>query len=352
MRLLLLLPLHTRLAAAGTIWGVTTTIFDPTPAVQTFITALAHAKLVVVGDLKTNHSAWNVYALASPAVKYLSPDEQRSLPFSSVALLPWNHFGRKNVGFLYAISQKADWIFDFDDDNVLRTPLEGGLLHALMAPELRSKHALIQPQTHLYNPYPDFRPQTSDGKAAFVWPRGFPLDFIHDSRTHTQPASKREVAATDVHIYQSLANNNPDVDAIYRMTREIPLTFTAENRVLVLPNGTFAPMNAQATLFRASAAWGLVLPITDACHRYMAQLHHGALALGDGRPRGLHQFNGDAIPQSTLLSEGFRRRGGRVREDEPAAGSPRSMDELAGGLVVGCISRAAASACVGQRVAT
>lgn len=261
IRALLLLSLTTR-AGAGTLWGVTTTIFNPTPAVQTFIDALPHAKLVVVGDLKTNHSAWTAFALTTTAVKYLSPEEQRSLPFASVAALPWNHFGRKNVGFLYAIRERAEWIFDFDDDNVLRTPLTGGLLHAIMAPELRTQHALIQPATHLYNPYPDFRPETADGKETFVWPRGFPLDSIHDPRTYGQPTWKHSQAASDVHIYQSLANNNPDVDAIYRMTRELPLSFAAQNKVLALPNGTYAPMNAQATLFRATAAWGLVLPVT------------------------------------------------------------------------------------------
>ena len=40
------------------------------------------------------------------------------LPF--VDRLPWNSFGRKNVGYLYAISQGAKVIFDFDDDNILK----------------------------------------------------------------------------------------------------------------------------------------------------------------------------------------------------------------------------------------
>ena len=40
------------------------------------------------------------------------------LPF--VDHLPWNHFGRKNIGYLYAISMGAKTIFDFDDDNMLK----------------------------------------------------------------------------------------------------------------------------------------------------------------------------------------------------------------------------------------
>ena len=40
------------------------------------------------------------------------------LPF--VDHLPWKTFGRKNVGYLYAISMGAKIIFDFDDDNLLK----------------------------------------------------------------------------------------------------------------------------------------------------------------------------------------------------------------------------------------
>ena len=256
---LLSLPLG---ADGGTIWGVTTTIFEPTPAVRTFVDAVKHSRLVIVGDLKTNHEAWRAYERTAPSAKYLSPDDQRALPYASVAVLPWNHFGRKNVGFLYAISRKAAWIFDFDDDNVLRTPFEGGLLHAILSPTQRQQHALLQPAKHIYNPYPDFHPVAADGRSTFLWPRGFPLDFIHDRTTHSQPAHKKAADAANVHVYQSLANNNPDVDAIYRMTRELPLSFAAENKILTLPNGTYAPFNSQATLFRSTAAWGLALPIT------------------------------------------------------------------------------------------
>jgi hypothetical protein len=35
-------------------------------------------------------------------------------------MLPWKHFGRKNVGYLCAISHGAEMIWDFDDDNVLK----------------------------------------------------------------------------------------------------------------------------------------------------------------------------------------------------------------------------------------
>ena len=44
-----------------------------------------------------------------------------SSEFPLIRVLPWNHFGRKNVGYLYAILHGATTIWDFDDDNILLT---------------------------------------------------------------------------------------------------------------------------------------------------------------------------------------------------------------------------------------
>lgn len=40
-------------------------------------------------------------------VTYLTPADQEQLPYQIVSLLPWNHFGRKNVGYLYAVHHGA-----------------------------------------------------------------------------------------------------------------------------------------------------------------------------------------------------------------------------------------------------
>lgn len=40
-------------------------------------------------------------------VTYLTPADQEQLPYRIVSLLPWNHFGRKNVGYLYAVHHGA-----------------------------------------------------------------------------------------------------------------------------------------------------------------------------------------------------------------------------------------------------
>lgn len=40
-------------------------------------------------------------------VIYLTPQDQEQLPYRIVSLLPWNHFGRKNIGYLYAVHHGA-----------------------------------------------------------------------------------------------------------------------------------------------------------------------------------------------------------------------------------------------------
>ena len=39
---------------------------------------------------------------------------------SFVESLPWHSFGRKNIGYLYAIANGAKYIWDFDDDNIIK----------------------------------------------------------------------------------------------------------------------------------------------------------------------------------------------------------------------------------------
>ena len=124
-------------------WAVTTTIFPPTTTVKQ-IAALPDWCLVIAGDLKTP-SSYNV----SGNAHYLSPTDQERMEFATKRLLRWNHFGRKNLGFIYAIQQGARWVYDTDDDNELKNMAEGIPLprtNALIE-EVASAHKL-------YNLYP------------------------------------------------------------------------------------------------------------------------------------------------------------------------------------------------------
>jgi hypothetical protein len=99
-------------------WGVVTTIFEPSDAVK----KQAHVPgwcLVVVGDRK-GPLKYDIES-ANHNFVFLTAAMQESLAkhFPLINALPWNHFGRKNVGYLYAILHGASTIWDFDDDNML-----------------------------------------------------------------------------------------------------------------------------------------------------------------------------------------------------------------------------------------
>ena len=58
-------------------------------------------------------------------VIFLSSEDQKNFGNQFVDSLPWNSFGRKNVGYLYAIAHGAKVIWDFDDDNYLKFWIDG-----------------------------------------------------------------------------------------------------------------------------------------------------------------------------------------------------------------------------------
>ena len=85
-------------------WAVLSTVFEPSEAVHRQV-RMKDWCLVVVGDRKSPkkyETNWTP-GEGSDAVVYLSPEDQESMHNIFVNSLPWNHFGRKNVGYLYAM---------------------------------------------------------------------------------------------------------------------------------------------------------------------------------------------------------------------------------------------------------
>jgi hypothetical protein len=211
---------------------VITSIFEPTLAVEKFA-ALTDYKLIVVGDLKTPKN-WNC-----PNVTYLGVDEQKELNREFADLLPYNHYGRKMMGYVYAIQQGADVIIDTDDDNI---PYENWNF-----PDFEGSFDTIDKEQGFYNIYSDFTSQK-------IWPRGLPLQLINSTKTFQRSTSKAKIG-----VWQGLADGDPDVDAIYRLVSDVPCTFEKRNPV-VLEQGTLCPFNSQNTAIRKELFPLLYLP--------------------------------------------------------------------------------------------
>jgi hypothetical protein len=229
-------------------WAVCTTIHPPSDAILGF-GKLQDWALVVVGDEGTPAFP----DLGSRAVM-LDAAAQRRMAHDFAGLfelLPWRHFGRKNVGYLYAILHGAEEVWDFDDDNVLKAGVQP------TAPSADAVAPKVGADCAAFNPYPHMGAPASDVEA---WPRGFPLNLIRAPCAHTLEAV---AAAGDVAVWQSLANNEPDVDGIFRLTRLTPFSFDANSETsVIIPQRVFCPYNAQATLVLQPALWSLLLPVT------------------------------------------------------------------------------------------
>ena len=290
--------------------AVVTTINAPAAAIEAVADAPGWC-LVVVGDAATPDKDFEMLARAKKSVEYLSLTDQRALPFETIGMTPEKSFGRKNIGYLFAAWCGAELIFDFDDDNVPLSPA------ALDDPEMQVADgvAAIQGQSAATcNPYAWFG-------APYSWPRGLPLESINGAKCGL---SQTEITGRQLQlgVIQSLANHDPDVDAIYRLgpraALPLPFLFTPPmpRQLLVLTGGVVAPFNAQATWWRAAAFAGLMLPTTvhgrvsDIWRSYVAQraMHCAHLKLAFAAPaveqiRNAHSYLADYMAERPLYEQ-------------------------------------------------
>ncbi|QPH38356.1 STELLO glycosyltransferase family protein [Pedobacter endophyticus] len=213
---------------------VITSIFPPTEAIEKF-SALEDFQLTVVGDKKTPEG-WNY-----PNVNYLSIADQENSGFSLAKILPYNHYCRKMIGYLHAIKNKANRIIDTDDDNI---PYDSWHF-----PDLEASQDHLNENLGFINIYQLFTEQK-------IWPRGLPLKLITTKYSLEEAVNEKK---SNVGVWQGLADEDPDVDAIYRLTSDEPCYFN-KRKPVVLSKGTLCPYNSQNTMYRQELFSLLYLP--------------------------------------------------------------------------------------------
>jgi hypothetical protein len=232
---------------------IITTINPPTEAVKKISSTCPDWTFFVIGDRKTPADwAW-------PGVKFVSAAEQLETGGAFAAECPFNHYARKNAGYLYAIAQGAEIIAETDDDNI---PYDSFLQNVD-----RQVHGRQVQKSGWENVYTHF---TGDK----IWPRGFPLELITASLKAKSPLG--ETAAFDCPVQQFLADGDPDVDAVYRLTIEAQTKF--QSNTVILSEGTYCPFNSQNTIFWPEAYPLLYLPayvsfrMTDIWRSFIAEV--------------------------------------------------------------------------------
>lgn len=211
---------------------VITTIYSPTEAVKKFA-RMKDWQLIVVGDRKTPKD-WKL----NNAV-YLSSDQQMHLFPKMAKDLPWNSYSRKNIGYLYAVRGGADIIVDTDDDNI---PYDDWGKNVTF--EGTFKTMVNRGFVNVYKYFTD----------EFIWPRGYPINRLLEKKKEKIELKKQKVG-----IWQFLSDQEPDVDAIYRLTINKKVIF-AKHSPIVLEKNTICPINTQNTFFTKGLFPLLFLP--------------------------------------------------------------------------------------------
>lgn len=217
---------------------VITTINKPTKAVEKLYEHFG-SNLIIVGDRKTP-SDWNY--------KGIKPD------WAKCEYAPDNHYAKKNVGYILAISRGAHLIYDTDDDNI---PNENW--------KIRTKEVYANSSicSGWYNVYSVLSGET-------IWPRGFSIRYP-DLKSRIW--DKKDYISS---IQQGLSDGEPDVDAIWRLVFHKKHYFKIKRSIYIEPNA-WCPFNSQSTWWFPKAFPLMYLPVyasfrmTDIWRSFVAQ---------------------------------------------------------------------------------
>jgi hypothetical protein len=216
---------------------VVTSIAAPNDAMQELARGCIERgySFIVIGDEPSPHE----YSLEG--CDFFGLQAQRELGFQFSMLCPTRHYARKNVGYLAAMRAGANVIIETDDDNAPYETFWNDRIRTQTARTVTNAGWL-----NVYRYYTD----------ANIWPRGFPLNRITSQQPEFDSLTNQTV---DAPIQQGLADVDPDVDAIYRLTQTAPVLFRKDRRV-ALGRDVWCPFNSQNTTHWADAFPLLYLP--------------------------------------------------------------------------------------------
>ena len=191
---------------------------------------------LVCGDSKSPQQ------FSLPGCRFLSVEAQVATGLRFAAACPVRSYARKNIGYLSAIAAGASLIVETDDDSLPRPGFFGARARQVAAPSISGGGWL-----NVYRYFSD----------ANIWPRGLPLDAVRSPMRDFEELAIREV---DCPIQQGLIDENPDVDAIYRLLLALPQNFRGDRRI-ALGSGAWCPFNSQNTTWWPDAFALLYLPV-------------------------------------------------------------------------------------------
>lgn len=239
---------------------VVTTIFAPGPVLRALAAGCAANgwHFAVAGDAKSPHD------FGLEGCDWWPLARQGASGFAYARLCPTGHYARKNVGYLAAVAAGAERIVETDDDNIPEPDF--------FAPLPEQTPARLATGKGWHNVYRHFLPPAGPGEPPPAWPRGLPLEMVGEPAGPLGP----EPHLVHAPIQQGLADDNPDVDAVFRLTRPLPLRFAPDAGPVALGRGQWCPFNSQNTVFYRQAFPLLYLPAH--CSFRMTDIWRGLVA--------------------------------------------------------------------------
>jgi len=219
---------------------IITTINSPSKQLLSY-TSQPGWDLIVVGDSKTDDSLyWGLNCI------YLGIKEQKEQFPTLFDKIPLRSYTRKMFGYLYAIKNKYSVIYDTDDDNKYTEDID----------KYESNVAIKSCSTPGFvNIYRNFTDEN-------IWPRGIPP--CHQSIDVIPVLTDKDVNMK-IAVIQGLVNNDPDVDAYYRINvKNTPFNFEKNPGYdIILDKYSVCPFNTQNTFWNdPSTFYAMYLPIS------------------------------------------------------------------------------------------
>jgi hypothetical protein len=265
--------------------------------------------LIIVGDSKTDDSLYKLLNCI-----YLGLEEQKAQFPTLFDKIPLKSYTRKMFGYLYAIQKKYDVIYDTDDDNKYMYDLDSYENNIIELPDKNIPYNDIERfyfdydfnqmeyRMRLYNAkaftfdkvnkflyFKDNISEISVNKECIsgmkrnskycydkgfvniykqytdenIWPRGIPPG--HKSIDIIPEISDTESEKMEVSVIQGLVNNDPDVDAYYRLNiKNTPFSFEKDPEYdIVMGKYSVCPFNTQNTFWTDKTMfYAMYLPVS------------------------------------------------------------------------------------------
>ena len=227
-----------------------TTIYPQAEAIRSY--AKMGFRVILIGDKKTPNFS------SKKNIEFYSIADQKKLFPEFYRIAPYNHYSRKNFGYLIALKNSSE-IIETDDDSYPYDFFPNFVREKKTIQAVASKNKFVNTFSLFLN------------KGMTTWPRGYPLRLIN---THQELHQSKITGIFP--LQQSLIDRDSDVDAIYRLTNNREVTFMKNKMISCSPH-TYAPLNTQNTYWRKEAFLLMYVPcfvpgrVTDIYRGYIAQ---------------------------------------------------------------------------------